>query len=218
MLTWNELFKNEFNKQYFKELMKTLEEEEKIYQIFPKKTEIFTAFQLNELNNVKCVILGQDPYSGINQANGLAFSVNQGIKLPPSLKNIFRELNSDLGIRIPLNGDLTKWAREGVLLLNNCLTVRENCPNSHKDIGWEIFTNKIIEVLNQELNSISFILWGNNAKKKLDLITNNHHQILQGSHPSPLSCYNGFFGGKYFSRTNEFLIKTGRTPIDWNLN
>lgn len=215
---WNNILKDEFQKKYYKDLMKLLEEEELKYSIFPKKDDYFNSLKLTSYDKVKCVILGQDPYHGINQAHGLAFSVKKGVKIPPSLRNIFKELESDLGFEIPNSGDLTKWAEEGVLLLNSILTVRENEANSHAKIGWEIFTDRIIKVLNDCSRPLCFILWGNYAKNKQKLITNSKHLVLTGSHPSPLSSFNGFFGNKYFSRTNQFLIKSGQTPINWNLN
>lgn len=218
MKNWNELFENEFSKEYFLNILKVLDEDRNKYNVFPSKNDIFRTFELTSFDNVKCVILGQDPYHNSNQANGLAFSVNKGIKLPPSLQNIFKELSNDLGINIPISGDLSKWASEGVLLLNTVLTVRENEPNSHANIGWEIFTDKVIKSLNELNKPICFILWGNNAKNKIKLLTNPKHLILVGSHPSPLSSYRGFFGGKYFSKTNEFLISNKQLPIDWNLN
>lgn len=215
---WDYLLKDEFTKDYFKNLLKTLKEEEQKYIIYPKSEDRFNALKLTDYENVKCVILGQDPYHGENQAHGLAFSVKNGVKIPPSLKNIFKELKNDLGYDIPTSGDLTKWAKEGVLLLNTVLTVRSGVANSHANIGWEIFTDKIISLLNELSRPICFILWGNNAKKKMSLITNSKHLILTGTHPSPLSCYNGFFDSKYFSKVNEFLINTNQKSIDWNLN
>lgn len=215
---WNNLLKDEFEKDYFKNLIETIKAEEKKYIVYPKSEDCFNALKLTDYENVKCVILGQDPYHGEYQAHGLAFSVQQGVKIPPSLKNIFKELKNDLGYDIPTSGDLTKWAKEGVLLLNTVLTVRCGCANSHANLGWEIFTDKIISLLNEHNRPICFILWGNNAKKKMSLITNNKHLILTGTHPSPLSCYNGFFDCKYFSKVNNFLDKTNQKIIDWNLN
>lgn len=215
---WDNLLKEEFKKEYFKNILNIIDQEKLHFNILPKEEDIFNAFKFTDYDNVKCVILGQDPYHGINQAHGLAFSVNEGIRIPPSLKNIFKELNNDLGLPIPNTGNLSNWAREGVLLLNCVLTVRENNPNSHKNIGWEIFTNKTIEILNKKPTPIVFILWGNYAKSKLPLITNKNHLILTGSHPSPLSSYNGFFGGKYFSKTNDFLIETKQKAINWKID
>lgn len=216
--SWDNLLKDEFSKNYFKNIINFLREEEQSNRIFPNKNDIFNALKLTDYSNVKCVILGQDPYHGYNQANGLAFSVNDGVKLPPSLKNIFIELKNDLNVNVPTSGNLTAWAEEGVLLLNTVLTVRENNPNSHSNIGWEIFTDKIIKILNDINRPICFILWGNQAKSKAKLMTNENHLILTGSHPSPLSSYRNFFGGKYFSKTNEFLINTNQKPINWEIN
>ena len=215
---WDIILKDEFSKDYFKKIINFLNEDTKIYRVFPEKKDIFNALKLTDFNDVKCVIIGQDPYHGYKQANGLAFSVNKGIKFPPSLRNIFLELKYDLFIDVPINGDLTKWAKEGVLLLNTVLTVRENCANSHSNIGWEMFTDRIIEILNESDRSICFILWGNHAKSKARLLTNKKHLILTGAHPSPLSSYKGFFNGKYFSKTNDFLIKTKQIPIDWKID
>lgn len=215
---WESIFLEEFDKSYFQNLIHFIEKEEAKYTVFPKKEERFNAFKLTPFEKVKCVIIGQDPYHGIGQAHGLAFSVKEGVKLPPSLINIFKELYLDLGIEIPKCGDLSKWAKEGVLLLNSVLTVRENVASSHANMGWEIFSDTIIKHLNYSSKPICFILWGNYAKNKQKLITNEKHLILTGTHPSPLSSYNGFFNRKYFSKTNEFLIKTNQTPIDWDLN
>ena len=214
---WEVLLQDEFQKEYYKKVRQFLKIDGSKYKIFPEEADIFKALKLTNFENVKCVILGQDPYHGYNQAHGLAFSVKNN-RIPPSLQNIFKELKSDLGFNIPKSGDLTKWAEEGVLLLNTILTVRENEANSHANIGWEIFTDKIISLLNVSTKPICFILWGNYAKKKQSLITNNIHLVLTGSHPSPLSSYNGFFGGKYFSKTNDFLKACGQSPIIWDLN
>mgnify|MGYP000932408887 FL=1 len=214
---WDELLEEEFKKEYFRKIFSILKEESKKYYIFPKYDDLFNAFRLTHYEDIKCVIIGQDPYHGYGQANGLAFSVNRDIEIPPSLRNIYRELNSDLNIPIPTHGDLTKWANEGVFLLNAVLTVRENQPGSHKDIGWQRFTDEVIKLINQKEESVVFILWGKFAQSKESLITNPHHLILKGAHPSPLSCFNGFFGKKYFSKSNDFLIMHGRTPIDWSL-
>lgn len=216
-MNWEKIINEELSKEYFKNILNVLNNDIKKYNIFPKNEDIFRAFKLTKLDNVKCVILGQDPYHGLNQADGLAFSVRKGTPLPPSLKNIFKELNSDLGYEIPNNGDLTKWAKQGVLLLNTILTVREGNPNSHQNIGWEIFTDYIISILNHTSRPICFILWGNNAKTKQKFITNKNHLVLTGAHPSPLSSYRGFFGGKYFSKVNEFLKDTNQSIVDWNL-
>ena len=180
--------------------------------------DIFNAFKLTDYNDVKAVILGQDPYHGKGQAHGLCFSVKRGIKPPPSLINIYKEQKADLGIDQPFDsGDLTKWTKQGVLMLNTVLTVREASPNSHKGMGWEQITDKVIKLLNDREKPVVFILWGANARAKKSLITNPNHLIIESAHPSPFSAYNGFFGSRPFSRTNEFLIKTGQSPIDWQL-
>lgn len=214
---WNNILDNESNKPYFVILNEFLKTERNNYNIFPKESDTFNAFKYTKYDDVKCVIIGQDPYHNINQAHGLAFSVNDGVKIPPSLKNIFKELQNDLNYPIPSSGNLTSWAREGVLLLNSVLTVRENTPNSHKNKGWEIFTNNIITHLNNSNKPIVFILWGNDAKRKTKLITNNIHLIITGVHPSPLSAFNGFFEKKYFSRCNDFLVSNNIKPINWKL-
>jgi len=214
---WDNLLHLEYNKDYFKNLMEILSQEEKKYKIYPKRDEIFQAFKLTDYDKIKCVIIGQDPYYGAGQANGLAFAVNRGVKIPPSLQNIYKELNSDLSIPIPNHGDLSNWAKNGVFLLNSTLTVRENQANSHRNIGWQRFTDEVIRLINLKNENVVFILWGRFAQSKQSLITNKKHLILTGSHPSPLSCYNGFFGKKYFSKTNDFLEKNGIKPINWRL-
>lgn len=214
---WDNLLHLEYNKDYFKNLMEILSQEEKKYKIYPKRDEIFQAFKLTDYDKIKCVIIGQDPYYGAGQANGLAFAVNRGVKIPPSLQNIYKELNSDLSIPIPNHGDLSNWAKNGVFLLNSTLTVRENQANSHRNIGWQRFTDEVIRLINLKNENVVFILWGRFAQSKQSLITNKKHLILTGSHPSPLSCYNGFFGKKYFSKTNDFLEKNGIKPISWRL-
>ena len=214
---WDNLLHLEYNKYYFKNLMEILSQEEKKYKIYPKRDEIFQAFKLTDYDKIKCVIIGQDPYYGAGQANGLAFAVNRGVKIPPSLQNIYKELNSDLSIPIPNHGDLSNWAKNGVFLLNSTLTVRENQANSHRNIGWQRFTDEVIRLINLKNENVVFILWGRFAQSKQSLITNKKHLILTGAHPSPLSCYNGFFGKKYFSKTNDFLEKNGIKPINWRL-
>lgn len=213
-MTWNDIFLIEENKEYFKNLTKLVDEEYENYTCFPKKDEIFEAFKLTPYENVKVVILGQDPYHEINQAHGLAFSVKCA-KLPPSLKNIYKEIKNDLGINHTLNGDLTFLAKQGVLLLNTTLTVREGKANSHEKFGWTTFTDNVISYLNEHENPIVFILWGNNARGKKKLITNQKHLIIESAHPSPLSANRGFFGTKPFSRTNEFLRNNHLSEIDW---
>ncbi len=214
---WDIILGSYFKSPIFKELLKKVNKEYQNKIVYPLKKDIFNALKLTPFNNVKVVILGQDPYHGAGEAHGLAFSVKPGIKLPPSLKNIFKELENDLNIKAPLNGDLTLWAREGVLLLNTCLTVIKDSPNSHQNIGWDKLTNLIIEKLNDKESPVVFILWGNFAKSKKELITNPKHLILESSHPSPLSVNRNFFGSKPFSKTNEFLIKNNLKPINWQI-
>lgn len=214
---WDIILGSYFKSPIFKELLKKVNKEYQNKIVYPLKKDIFNALKLTPFNNVKVVILGQDPYHGEGEAHGLAFSVKPGIKLPPSLKNIFKELENDLKIKAPLNGDLTLWAREGVLLLNTCLTVIKDSPNSHQNIGWDKLTNLIIEKLNDKESPVVFILWGNFAKSKKELITNPKHLILESSHPSPLSVNRNFFGSKPFSKTNEFLIKNNLKPINWQI-
>ena len=207
----------EFKKPYYAELYKKVREEYSTRQIFPPADEIFTAFELTPLSEVKVVIIGQDPYHGDGQAHGLCFSVKPEIETPPSLVNIYKELNSDLGCFIPNNGYLTKWAKQGVLMLNTVLTVRAHQANSHRGIGWETFTDHTIMKLNEKKEPLVFILWGSNARSKKKLITNPHHFIIESAHPSPLSCYRGFNGSRPFSRCNEFLMKQGIKPVDWQI-
>lgn len=214
---WDEILKEEFEKEYYLKLRNFLAYEYKNYKIHPDMYDIFNALKYTSYENVKVVLLGQDPYHGVNQAHGLCFSVQRGVPQPPSLKNIFKELNEDLGCAIPSHGNLTKWASEGVLMLNTVLTVREGNANSHAKKGWEKLTDAIICKLNEREKPIVFILWGRNAHSKTSLITNSNHLILKCAHPSPLSAYNGFFGCRHFSKTNEFLKKNGMKPIDWQI-
>lgn len=214
---WDQLLAPEFEKEYYQKLRQFLIAEYRGKTIYPGMHDIFNALKYTDYDDVKVVILGQDPYHGPGQAHGMSFSVRPGVKQPPSLVNIFRELQDDLSIDPPDHGFLVKWAEQGVLLLNTCLTVREHQANSHKGKGWEIFTDKVISLLNQREKPMVFILWGGNAKSKQSLITNPNHLILTGAHPSPLSAYNGFYGGRYFSKANEFLESTGQTGIDWDL-
>jgi len=214
---WFELLKEEFEKPYFKNLQKFLDEEYNKYTIYPKVENIFNALNKVKYNDVKVVIIGQDPYHEPGQAHGLSFSVEEGVNLPPSLQNIYKEINSDLGVPISKSGNLTCWAKQGVLLLNTVLTVRRGQANSHQNKGWETFTSKIIELLNNRETPIVFMLWGNSAKKIGEKITNTNHFILKSAHPSPLSAYNGFFGCKHFSKANEFLISKGYKGIDWKV-
>ncbi len=214
---WDQLLAPEFEKEYYQKLRQFLISEYRSRTIYPDMHDIFNALKYTDYEDVKVVILGQDPYHGPGQAHGMSFSVLPGIKQPPSLVNIFRELKDDLGIDPPEDGCLIKWARQGVLLLNTCLTVREHQANSHKGMGWEIFTDRVISLLNQREAPMVFILWGGNAKSKQALLTNPNHLILTGAHPSPLSAYNGFYGGRYFSRANQFLESTGQRGIQWDL-
>ena len=215
---WDDVLSGEFSKDYYINLRKFLIDEYENKKVYPDMNNIFNALKLTSFEDVKVVILGQDPYHGENQAHGLAFSVNKGIKIPPSLLNIYKELQNDLGCYIPNNGYLVSWAEQGVLLLNTVLTVREGEPNSHKNKGWEIFTDKVISKLNEREDPIIFILWGNNAKEKLKLITNKNHFILTAPHPSPLSASRGFFGCKHFSKVNEILRSLNKKEIDWQIN
>ena len=214
---WKELLEDEFSKDYYLSLRKFLVSEYNTKTIYPDKFDIFNALHFMPYKDVKVVILGQDPYHGPNQAHGLSFSVNPGVKIPPSLLNIYKELKSDLGCYIPNNVYLKKWADQGVLLLNTSLTVRAGEANSHKNIGWEIFTDKIISLVNEKEDPVVFLLWGNNAIKKKELITNKKHLILSSVHPSPLSASRGFFGSKPFSKINNFLISINKKPIDWQI-
>lgn len=214
---WNELLKDEREKEYYIKLMRFIGEEYKTKTIYPEIENIFTALDYTSYKDTKVVILGQDPYHGPNQAYGLAFSVKPGVRVPPSLRNIYKELKDDLGCSIPNHGSLTKWAKEGVLLLNTSFTVRAGEANSHSKVGWEKFTDKIIKLLNQREDPMVFILWGNNAIKKEELITNPNHHIIKSYHPSPLSASRGFFGTKPFSRANKFLQSLGKKPIDWQI-
>ena len=214
---WNELLKDEFSKDYYLSLREFLKNEYTTKIIYPDKYDIFNALHYTSYKDVKVVILGQDPYHGPNQAHGLSFSVSPGVKIPPSLLNIYKELNSDLECYIPNNGYLKKWADQGVLLLNTSLTVRAGEANSHKNKGWEIFTDKIISLINEKTDPVVFLLWGNNAINKKKLLTNKQHLILSSTHPSPLSASRGFFGSKPFSKINKFLISVNKAPIDWQI-
>lgn len=212
--SWKKIFQSEFENKYFENLVNFLKLEYKNNICYPKGQLIFKAFNLTSFYNLKVVILGQDPYHNKNQANGLAFSVNKGMPLPPSLKNIFFELKNDLGIK-KKNGDLTNWSKQGVLLLNTILTVRKNEPKSHAYKGWEMFTNQVIKKISYYKKSIVFILWGNDACKKEKLINSREHYIIKSSHPSPLSCYKSFFGSKPFSKTNIYLKYKNLVCINW---
>jgi uracil-DNA glycosylase len=215
---WQDLLNDEFNKDYYLGLRKFLIDEYKKKTIYPDMNDIFNALRYTAYNDVKVVILGQDPYHGPDQAHGLSFSVKPGIAPPPSLVNIYKELQSDLNYYIPNNGYLKKWANQGVLLINTVLTVAAGQANSHRNKGWEIFTDRVIALLNGRVDPIVFILWGNNAISKLSLITNPNHYIIKSPHPSPLSASRGFFGTKPFSKTNAFLQSIGKAPIDWQID
>ena len=215
---WDEVLKGEFEKEYYLHLREFLIDEYKNYHVYPNMYDIFNALKYTPYSEVKAVILGQDPYHGAGQAHGLAFSVQDGVTPPPSLRNIFKEINSDLGIdNSGKGGNLTNWTQQGVLLMNTVLTVREGQANSHKGQGWEHFTDKVIKLLNDHERPIVFILWGGNAKSKAKFITNPQHLVLTAAHPSPLSAFNGFFGCRHFSKTNEFLVQNGIKPIDWSI-
>ena len=214
---WDYYLKQEFDKDYFKELLSFVKKEYHEKTIYPKQNEVFNAFRYTDFDNVKVVILGQDPYHGPNQAEGLSFSVSNEVLKPPSLQNIFKELESDLKIPFPEHNSLKPWAKQGVLLLNAVLTVEEHKPTSHKDKGWEQFTDAVIQILNKKEEPIVFILWGSYARSKKIFITNPKHLIIESAHPSPFSARNGFFGSKPFSRTNDFLRKNHRKEIDWRI-
>ena len=215
---WDEILDGEFDKDYYVRLRQFLINEYKTCRIYPSMYDIYNAMKLTAYNDVKCVIIGQDPYHGEGQAHGLSFSVRQGIAPPPSLVNIFKEIYNDVGIdNSGKHGDLTKWAENGVLLLNSVLTVRANQPRSHRGMGWENFTTEIITLLNKREKPMVFLLWGNDAKQKMSYITNPNHLVLTSAHPSPLSAYNGFFGCRHFSKANEFLRKNGLEEIDWSI-
>lgn len=211
---WDAVLKEEYEKNYFKNIAMFINKEYKEKIVYPPKRDILRALKLTDYNDVKVVILGQDPYHGENEANGLSFSVNEGIKLPPSLKNIYKELYDDLGIT-KTTGDLTSWANQGVLLLNSVLTVLKDTPTSHSKIGWQEYTDAIIKKLNEREKPIVFILWGNYARSKKNLITNKRHYIIESTHPSPFSANSGFFGSRPFSKTNEFLKKNNIKEIEW---
>lgn len=214
---WQELLKDEFQKEYYLKLRQFLIKEYRTKKIYPNMYDIFNALHYTAYKDVKVVILGQDPYHGPNQAHGLSFSVKPGVQPPPSLVNIFKELREDLDCYIPNNGYLKKWSDQGVMLLNTVLTVRAAQANSHKGAGWEYFTDKVIDLLNMREDPIVFILWGSNAQSKLSIITNPKHYIVKSPHPSPLSASRGFFGSRPFSKTNNFLKNIGKEPIDWQI-
>ena len=213
---WDEILAPEFKKPYYLALREFLKYEYYHYTVYPDMNDIFNAFRYTPFGDTRVVILGQDPYHQPEQAHGLCFSVREGTPPPPSLKNIFKELKSDLGIDAPTCPELTGWARQGVLLLNTTLTVRKGSPQSHKGHGWEIFTDKVITLLSEREEPVVFILWGGNARAKKALINTRRHKIIESAHPSPLSAYNGFFGSRPFSRANEYLISIGEAPIDFS--
>ncbi len=214
---WDKYLQEEYKKPYYKELYTFVKKEYETQVVYPPSDDIFNAFHYAAFSDVKVVMVGQDPYHEPGQAHGLCFSVKPPTDVPPSLKNIYKELHDDVGFEIPAHGDLTAWARQGVLMLNTVLTVRAHQANSHAGHGWEQFTDAALSALNKKESPVVFLLWGSPAQKKASLITNPNHLILTAPHPSPLSSYRGFFGCKHFSKTNEFLIQTGQQPIDWRL-
>lgn len=215
--SWDVLLKDEFQKPYYLNLRKFLVQEYKTQTIYPNMNNIFNALKYTDYKDVKVVILGQDPYHQPNQAHGLCFSVLKGVNPPPSLQNMYKEIHAEYGYPIPQHGELTYWAEQGVLMMNTVLTVRESQPNSHKGMGWEIFTDNVISLLNLRPEPMVFLLWGANARAKKKLITNPNHLVLESAHPSPLSAYNGFFGNGHFKKANEFLKSKGMTEIDWQI-
>ena len=215
MTTWDEILAEEMQKDYYQELQAFVQKRRSEVRVFPEEKNVFNALELTPFESVKVVILGQDPYHGFGQAHGLSFSVKKGTPLPPSLKNIYKELQEDIGGELPSEGELSHWAKQGVLLLNTVLTVEEGNANSHKGRGWERLTNRLIESLNELKHPVIFILWGKPAQDKEKLITNPNHVLLKAPHPSPLSAYRGFFGSKPFSKVNDILIQQGQTPIRW---
>lgn len=214
---WDEVLKDEFESEWYQKLRAFLDHEYSHYTIYPKAKDLYNALRYTSYEDTKVVIIGQDPYHEPNQAHGLCFSVLKGNKIPPSLLNIYKELYDDLKIPMANHGELVKWAKQGVLLLNSVMTVREHAANSHKDKGWERLTDAIIVKLNEKKTPVVYLLWGANARNKKKLITNPEHLILESAHPSPLSAYNGFFGNRHFSKTNNFLIEHGLKPIDWRI-
>ncbi|MBB1139678.1 uracil-DNA glycosylase [Myroides sp. WP-1] len=215
--SWNKVLQGEFEKPYFSELQKFVAQERQTKTIYPPEEQVFKALEVVDFSAVKVVILGQDPYHGEFQANGLAFSVHKGVKFPPSLKNIFKELEDDLGIRNIHNGDLSPWAEQGVLLLNATLTVEASKAGSHQKKGWEVFTDQVIECVATQREHVVFVLWGSYAQKKGKMIDRAKHFVIETAHPSPLSVYRGFYGSKPFSKINEYLVSVGQEPIDWQV-
>lgn len=214
---WDEILREEFSKEYYLKLREFLKTEYRTHRIHPDMYDIFNALKWTSYEDTKVLIMGQDPYHEENQAHGLAFSVQPGVKIPPSLLNMYKELQNELGLYIPNNGYLEKWARQGVMLLNSSLTVRDGEANSHRNRGWEIFTDKVVEHLNERTDPVIFLLWGANAKEKMKIITNPQHKILTSVHPSPLSANRGFFGCGHFKTANRLLEDMGKTPIDWQI-
>lgn len=214
---WDEILKDEYRKEYFINILKTLQIEYRKKDVFPKKSDVFRAMRLTDYDNIKIVILGQDPYHGVGEAEGLSFSVQDGVRKPPSLRNIFKELKNDLGFDEPESGSLVKWAKEGVLLLNSLLTVEKDKPLSHKSLGWERFTDEVIKKINEKNTPVVFIFWGSYARSKKVYITNPIHYVIESTHPSPFSANYGFFGSKPFSKANNYLISKGIKPVDFNL-
>lgn len=214
---WLVPLSGEFSKDYYKKLYTSIDNEYKAHQVFPEPDDIFNAFHFTPLKSVKVVILGQDPYHNVGQAHGLCFSVKKGVDIPPSLENIYKELHDDIGFNIPEHGYLKKWADQGVFMLNTVLTVRAHEANSHRNLGWEEFTDAAIRILNKEDRPIVFMLWGRPAQEKEKMLDNPKHLILKAPHPSPLSAYRGFFGCRHFSKCNDFLVSNGIEPIDWQI-
>jgi uracil-DNA glycosylase len=213
--SWKELLKDEFEKEYFINLANFVKSEYAKYKVYPPGKDIFNAFDHCKFDDLKVVILGQDPYHGANQANGLCFSVSDGIRKPPSLVNIFKEIKTDIGTEIPESGNLERWAKQGVLLINATLTVRDNQAGSHQNKGWELFTDAVIKNISDKKEGLVFLLWGAYAQRKGAVIDHNRHYVLQSAHPSPLAAHKGFFGNKHFSKTNEYLARIGKEPIQW---
>lgn len=215
--SWRQLLEEQFEQAYFQSLIHFVEQEVEAHLVFPEKQQVFRAFNECSFEDTRVVILGQDPYHGPGQAHGLCFSVNDGMRIPPSLRNIFKELKEDVGCSIPISGDLSKWSKQGVLLLNATLTVRAASPGSHQKKGWETFTDAVVKALSDQRSNLVFILWGAYAQKKGSIIDEQKHLVLRAAHPSPFAAHKGFFGCRHFSKTNNFLVEKGKKPIDWCL-